>query len=218
MKIVPAILTENQKDLKEKIALSETFCDYAQIDIMDGKFVPSRSVSAADFKGLQTSLKMEIHLMVKDPLNYIADFKKIGASRIIFHFESEDNPEEVIKKIKDVKIQPGLALNPETAVSAVQGFLGDLDALLVLTVNPGFYGSNFIPECLNKIKEIKQSGFRGEVGIDGGINKETLSRVLNIGLDYVCVGSAIFAQSSPGEAFRGLSRIFEKDYRYRIVG
>ncbi|MFH1260120.1 MAG: ribulose-phosphate 3-epimerase [Elusimicrobiota bacterium] len=207
MKIVPAILTENQKDLKEKIAVSESFCDYAQIDIMDGKFVPSRSVQAADFAGLQTSLKIEIHLMVKDPLNYIADFKTIGASRIIFHFESENEPAEVIKKIKDLKIQPGLALNPETPVSAAQKFFGALDTILVMTVNPGFYGSKFIPECLKKVREIKRSGFSGEAGVDGGINKESLSQVLNIGLDYVCVGSAIFGQSNPGEAFIRLSRI-----------
>jgi len=122
MKIVPAILTDNRKDLKEKLLSPKVFAITPKIDIMDGKFVPSRSVQAADFAGLQTNLKIELHLMVDDPLNYIADFKGIGARRIIFHFESKNSPDAVIKKIKETKIQPGLALNPETPVSAAQKY------------------------------------------------------------------------------------------------
>lgn len=207
MRIVPAILTNDSQDLKDKINLAATFTDYVQIDIMDGQFVPSRSVPAEALLNLETKLRLEIHLMVKKPVNYIAGFKRIGAQRIIFHYEASGNQAQTIKKIKAENIQPGLALNPATPVEAIKRFLPELNSILVMTVNPGFYGSKFIPECLKKVGEIRNLDFRGEIGVDGGVNQENIEKLKNIGLDYVCVGSAIFVQDDPRKAFLNLKTL-----------
>lgn len=203
MQIVPAILTEKKEELLKMIRSVEKFCPLAQIDIMDGEFVPTRSISAADLAGIKTKIAKEIHLMVERPLSYLKPFKDAGASRLIFHFESKDDPSKVIEETRKLGLEVGLAINPETPVAKILGFLPAADQILVMTVNPGHYGSPFLPEMVNKIAELKKLGGKFSVSVDGGIKIDNILDVKNAGADLVCVGSGIF-RGNPEENYKKL--------------
>lgn len=201
MKIIPAILTDKPQELKKMIGQAEDFCDLAQIDIMDGKFVPSRSISAADLAEIKTKLKLEIHLMVDEPSRYLEPFKDAGASRVIFHYESKENSSEVIKRIRDLGLEAGLAINPPTQLSEVESFFKDIDVLLLLSVNPGFYGSKFIPEVCDKARAIKKLKGNFILAMDGGIKYDNISMIKDAGVDIACVGSGIFGKGEPKQNY-----------------
>ncbi len=201
MKIIPAILTDKPQDLKKMISQAEDFCDLAQIDIMDGKFVPSKSITAGDLVRVKTKLKLEIHLMVDEPSVYLEQFKEAGASRIIFHYESKENPAQVIKAIRALGLEAGLAVNPPTRIPEVDFFLKDINVLLLLSVNPGFYGSKFIPEVCDKARTLKNIKGNFIVAMDGGIKLDNILMIRDSGVDVACVGSGIFGQGDPKQNY-----------------
>lgn len=210
MKIVPAILTDKPEELKKMIKQAEDFCDLAQIDIMDGKFVPSRSVLVKDLAKVKTKLKLEIHLMVDEPSKYLKPFKDAGAMRIIFHYESKEKPSEVITKIRGLNLEAGLAINPPTEVLEVERFLKDIDVLLLLSVNPGFYGSKFIPEVCDKARALKKMEGNFVVAMDGGIKLDNILMIKDAGVDIACVGSGIFGQGEPKQNYELLLKKIAK--------
>ncbi|MCM8766136.1 MAG: ribulose-phosphate 3-epimerase, partial [Candidatus Omnitrophica bacterium] len=171
------------------------------IDIMDGKFVPSKSITAGDLAKIKTKLFLEAHLMVENPLKEIISFKEAGVKRIIFHFESQDEPEEVIKKLRKENIEVGLAINPETEIKDVEKFLNDIDLLLIMAVNPGFYGSRFIPEVLRKAQELYPKKRNYLLGLDGGVKRGNIRKVSFSGIEIVYVGSGIFGEGEPKKNF-----------------
>jgi len=197
MKIIPAILTGDPKDLELKIRQAESFIDIAQIDIMDGKFVPSQSITAADLAKVKTKLFLEAHLMVECPLLEIIPFKQAGAKRIIFHYESKDNPAQVIKEIRKQGLEVGIAINPETTIEEVEPLLGKIAVLLLLSVNPGFYGSKFIPEVLDKSRLLAPKKRNYVIALDGGIKLDNILEIRNAGVEIACVGSEIFGKGEP---------------------
>lgn len=205
MKIVPAVLTDRPDELKRMIAQSEGFCDLVQIDIMDGKFVPSRSISAGDLAKIKTSLKLEIHLMVDEPSKYLEPFKKAGAKRMVFHYESKEDPAEVISKIRALGMEAGIAINPETPVSKVEKYFKDIDILLFLSVNPGFYGSKFIPEVCDKARAVNEKKDRPVIAMDGGLKAENILMIKDAGVDLACVGSGLFGKGDPAENYKNLT-------------
>ncbi|MDP2719220.1 MAG: ribulose-phosphate 3-epimerase [Dehalococcoidia bacterium] len=209
MKILPAVLTDSREDLEHKIRTAEVFADTVQIDVMDGLFVPSRSTSWEDLASIKTTLNLEVHLMVKSPEDYIEPFVRAGASRIVFHYEAAPDPEKIIRQIKRLGKKAGLALNPETSNQPLKKLAPLLDFALYLSVNPGFYGSPFIPEVLDKIREFKAMKISLELGIDGGIKAGNLKQIVETGVDNVCVGSAIFNQSNPGKSYLDLGKLAE---------
>jgi ribulose-phosphate 3-epimerase len=210
-RVVPAILTEDSEALARMVRQAETFCDYVQFDIMDGRFVPSHSIGCADIAALHPKLRWEAHIMVAGPASYVADFREAGASRVVFHYEASPAPEEVIALVKRLGLEVGLALNPETPVSAVLPLLTQVDSILLLTVNPGFYGSAFIPEVLDKVAELRQACPEIEIGVDGGIKDSNIARVAQAGVDAICVGSAVFLQPQPAESYRHLLALAQVD-------
>ena len=210
MRIVPAILTNTLDDFNEMIEIAGGFTDYVQVDLMDGAFVPSESISSDALKGLKFSLNVEAHLMVKRPKDYLSVLKSTGTKKVIFHFEAEANPQALIRSITDMGMEAGLAVNPETSVSQFEFLVPHIDSLLFLSVDPGFYGSPFIPEILNKIRSFRSQYSSLYVGIDGGISLENIKDVKAAGVDYACVGSRIFMQPDPGESYKAfLNRIDE---------
>jgi ribulose-phosphate 3-epimerase len=212
-KVVPAILTEDPQALKSMVRQTATFTDYAQIDIMDGLFVPSKSITWEHLHKLKFKFKWEAHLMVQNPENYIEGFQKAGASRIIFHYEATPSPEEVVSKARNLGVEVGLAINPETQVSAFLHLVQKVDTVLFLTVNPGFYGSKFIPEVLNKIELLHSTGHEIEIGVDGGIKENNILDVAQAGADLIYVGSAIFLQPDPAESYKRLANLIEQKHR-----
>ena len=209
VRVIPAILTDDPIDLGRMVFVTETFTDFAQFDIMDGQFVPSTSVTCRDIAALSTRLRWEAHLMVMHPENYLEEFKKAGAEKIIFHFEATPSPETVIEQIRKLGMEAGLSVNPETPVSAFAPLVKALDSILFMSVNPGYYGAKFIPEVVDKITNFKRAHPVKSVGIDGGIKEGNITTIAESGINDICVGSAIFMQPDPGEAYRKLVRLAE---------
>ena len=203
-RVVPAILTDDPKALENMIHQAETFTDWVQVDIMDGKFVPSRSINYEHLDNLPVKLGWEVHLMVQHPEDYVEGFRKAGAQKVVFHYEATPSPREVISLVRGLGLGVGLAVNPETPVSDILSSTGEVDSVLFLSVDPGFYGSKFMPEVLDKIDEFRSAQPGVETGIDGGIKESNIVQIARAGVDVIYVGSAIFMQPEPAESFRRL--------------
>ena len=203
-RVIPAILTDDPHALESMVRQTATFTDYAQIDIMDGLFLPSHSVTYEHLDKLKLHFKWEAHLMVQNPENYLEGFKKAGAMRIIFHYEATPSPEEIISRARNLNTEVGIAINPETPVSAFLHLVPKVDTVLFLTVNPGFYGSKFIPEVLNKIDLVRSTMREIEIGVDGGIKENNILDAALAGADIIYVESAIFMQPDPAESYKRL--------------
>lgn len=205
--IVPAILTDKRDELIRMLNMCKSFTSYAQIDIMDGEFVPSKSVGIEDLKELKPIMRSEAHLMVSEPLQWIDSFKKVGTERIIFHFEIKKNKEEVIDGIRNSGLSVGLAVNPDTTIDDFKYLVDKVDVILFLSVVPGFYGSKFIPRVLEKVKNFKDLYPSKKIGIDGGIKISNIKDAYRIGIDYICVGSALLRDVSPFDAYKRLLEV-----------
>ena len=208
--VVPAILTDDPEALENMVRQAEAFTNYVQFDIMDGQFVPSRSISYEHLASLPMKLSWEAHLMTLHPEDYLEDFQRAGAQKIVFHYEATTSPQEVISQSRKLGLRVGLAVNPETPISAILPMTSGVDSILFLSVNPGFYGSKFIPEVLDKIVEFRSTHPGIEIGIDGGIKESNIAQIAQSGVDVIYVGSAIFLQPQPGESFRYLQTLAQE--------
>jgi ribulose-phosphate 3-epimerase len=213
IRIVPAILTDNPAALGKLVHQAESFTDYAQFDVMDGKFVPSHSVTCAQIAALKTNLAWEAHLMVLNPENCVDDFKKAGAEKIVFHFEAAPEPGKVIRGIRSMGVKVGLAINPETSVAAFASLVEKVDSGLFLSVHPGFYRAKFLPEVLDKIRAFRKAYPRMEIDIDGGVKEDNIAQIAESGVDVICIGSALFRQPDPAAAFRRLKELVNSHLR-----
>jgi len=207
VRLVPSLLTDNPETLENMVRLVETFTSYVQFDIMDGEFVPSRSVTTKDLAHLQTRLCWEVHLMVLHPETYLEDFRQAGAKKIVFHHEATNSPQEVISLTRSLNLRVGLAVNPETPISEINPLVNEIDSVLFLSVHPGFYGSKFLPEVLEKIAAFRDSHPGIEIGIDGGVKENNIARIVSSGVDTIYVGSAVLLHPQPAESFRHLLAI-----------
>ena len=214
-KVVPAILTDDPKVLATMVHQAESFTNYVQFDIMDGQFVPSRSITSEHLTELSTTLNWEVHLMVQRPEDYLESFRTAGAQKVVFHYEATSSPEEVIFQARKLSLEVGLAVNPETPVSVIYPLVSKVDSVLFLTVNPGFYGSPFIPEVLDKAVELRSTQPNLEIGVDGGIKESNIAQIAQIGIDVIYVGSAVFLQPNPGESFRHLLALAQESSSHR---
>ena len=211
--VVPAILTDDPQALAQMLRQAETFTDFVQVDIMDGRFVPSNSVVCADLATVGPKLRWEAHLMVKQPEEQLQCFAMAGAEKIVFHFEATSSPLRIITMIRHLGIKVGLAVNPETPLSSTLSLADSVDSVLFLTVHPGFYGAKFLPEVLDKVVELRARKPNLEIGVDGGIKEANIAEVARLGLDYICVGSAIFVQPDPAQAFHYLQSLVDQAAR-----
>lgn len=215
MKIVPAVLAERENDFFFLIKQAESFTDYVHIDIMDGYFVPSRSFPVPALNRLKTSLDFEIHLMVKHPSAFMIQVDHPHLRKVIYHIESEVEHNDFIGQLRKRGIEPGLALNPETPLDELNQLTEHVKNLLFMTVEPGYYGSPFKPEVLDKIKESRLRFQDILIGADGGISLDNLHLFTDAGADYVCVGSRIFLDDNPADTYRVFLKRTEAGYRER---
>ncbi len=205
--VVPSVLTNDPDEFERKIRALEPLVDVIQVDIMDGEFVPNVSIGVEVVEKVAPEKPLEIHLMVKHPMEYIQPFARIGAFRIIFHVESDDDPGDVIEKIGKFNVQPGIALNPPTPVEKIMPFLDSVSIVLVMGVNPGFQGQKFIPEVLSKVRAVKEIKPEVTVEVDGGVNPETGTALVDAGVDILNVGSYLFKQLPVEDNWRTMQRI-----------
>tara|TARA_Y100000310_G_scaffold310802_1_gene356420 strand:+ start:4142 stop:4765 length:624 start_codon:yes stop_codon:yes gene_type:complete len=201
--IIPAIIVKNQTDLD--VALEKAkFAKTIQIDVMDNKFVENSSFQF-DFK-LKTKAKVEAHLMVQHPLEWIEQHaSKVDV--ILFQHESKDDNEEVIKAIKAKNKTPGIVINPETEVIEIEPILDQVKEVLVMTVHPGFYGSKFVPEALNKVTQLRKLQPNLDIEVDGSINDKTIARANKSGANLFVSGSFIMKDPEPEKAAKKLQTL-----------
>jgi ribulose-phosphate 3-epimerase len=209
IRTVPAILTDDPAMLEKLVRQTETFTGFAQFDIMDGQFVPSRSVSCQQIAGLKTKLTWEAHLMVLHPEDCLEEFQQAGAQKIVFHYEATPSPAKIIRLVRNHGMKVGLAINPETPAGAINSLVNRLDSVLFLSVNPGFYGARFIPAVLDKIDSFRKAYPDMEIGIDGGIKENNIAQIARSGVSVIYIGSAIFLQPDPAESYRRLTALAE---------
>lgn len=202
MLIFPAILTDKKEKLEEMLRITRTFSPNVHIDITDGAFVRSSSINYDSLPKID--IFTEIHLMVNFPSDYIRGFKDKGARRIIFHIEGKEKKEETIKNIKGEKIEVGISLNPETEIEEIKPFLDEVDMVLIMSVKPGFYGSQFIFDVLHKARRLKEKRPNLCLEMDGGIKLSNIGLIKSSGIDIAAVGSEIFLSEDPAFAFRNL--------------
>lgn len=195
----PSILAADCAKLGEQIErVEKAGAKYLHIDIMDGMFVPSISFGMCVVASLRkvTNVTFDVHLMVEEPIRYVADFAKSGADIITIHLEACSNVEETLDWIHSLGRKAGLSIKPSTPVREVEKYLNKIDMLLVMTVEPGFGGQKYIPESTERIREaaqmIRECGAQVDVEVDGGITKDNVDVVLEAGANIIVAGSAIF--------------------------
>jgi ribulose-phosphate 3-epimerase len=205
--IVPALLSQDKKKIKQMLDCCSQFAQLVQIDIMDGKFVPSKSITSQELSNLEFTIPAELHLMVKNPYTWIEPACKIGIKRVIFHLETKINHKQLITEIKKHNMEAGVSLNPETKIEKLAPLINQIDSVLFMAVNPGFYGAPFIPQVLEKINQFNKTWPGKKTAIDGGVKEENFLKIKNTNLDYICIGSAILKSDNPKQAFLKFSRL-----------
>ena len=208
-KIIPAIIAKNQDELNEKLSKVEKYVEIIQLDVMDNKFVPNTSLFF-DFSLPKINCKFESHLMVQDP----GDWIKKNADKvdtILVHFESKYNLYKIIKTVKERGKKFGIVLNPETPIEKISSFIDELDQVLIMTVNPGFYGSPFIPDMLEKIKTLRSIKKSLDIEVDGGITDKTIGFVDKAGANMFVSGSYIVKSENVSEAIDKLKKELTND-------
>jgi len=200
--IIPAIIAKSQEELEKNINKVKNYCDLIQLDIMDGNFVPNHSIDF-DFELPETDCVYEAHLMINAPIKWIKKYNK-KVDMILAHFESCNAPSEVIDFVRSKNKKFGLVLNPETPVSAIENYLDNLDQVLIMTVNPGFYGSTFLPKMLDKISELRKLKPNLDIEVDGGITDKTIGLVKQAGANMFVSGSYIVKAVNVAEAIENL--------------
>jgi len=204
--LVPSILSADFTRLGEQVREAETAgAQRIQIDVMDGHFVPNITMGPMVVEAVRrcTSLPLEAHLMITNPQEYIEEFAKAGADVIIVHQEVCPHLHRAIQQIKGCGKQAGVALNPSTPVAMLVDILSLLDLVLVMTVNPGFGGQDFIPEALPKISRLRQMidarNLHCDIEVDGGIHEKTVPQVVQAGANLLVAGSAVYNEKESVE-------------------
>jgi ribulose-phosphate 3-epimerase len=217
IRIVPAVLTKDPTELAKMLNYAASYTDFVQIDIMDGQFVPSLSITWRDILPVTPKPGWEVHLMIKSPETELANYQKAGAMKAVFHFEATDDPEKVIRTARQIGIKIGMAINPETTIATVLPLMDKVDSLLFLSVQPGFYGAKYIPEVLDKVRELRLLKPNLLLSIDGGMNENNLREAAAAGVNEICVGSGIFRQPDPAAAYRKLTNMVNENHEFQIL-
>ncbi|WP_160720060.1 ribulose-phosphate 3-epimerase [Bacillus sp. USDA818B3_A] len=211
VKIAPSILSADFAKLGEEIiAVDQAGADYIHIDVMDGHFVPNITIGPLVVEAVRpvTKLPLDVHLMIENPDQYIEAFAKAGADYITVHVEACRHLHRTIQSIKSFGVKAGVVLNPATPVESIQHIIGDIDMVLLMTVNPGFGGQSFIPEVLPKIRQVKemadQKGLTIEIEVDGGVNPVTARQCIEAGANVLVAGSAVYNQEDYKQAISQL--------------
>ena len=197
--IAPSILSADFSKLGDEIrAVEAAGADWIHIDVMDGHFVPNITIGPLIVEAARrvTALPLDVHLMIENPERYITAFADAGADLISVQAEVCVHLHRTVQMIKEIGLRAGVVLNPSTPLSAIEWVLNDVDFVMIMSVNPGFGGQDFIPNSLDKIRDlrgiIQKNGLSTLIEIDGGVNEKTIKNISDAGVDVFVAGSAIF--------------------------
>jgi len=191
--IIPAILTNDISEMQNKLDRLADIVEFAQIDLMDGRFVNNSSVQPNELVQIHTDINLEAHLMVEDPREWMPYISEDIFKRIYFHIEAVPEANDLIDEIKGAGFEAGLAINLETTLEAVEPFADAIDGALFMAIQPGWQGQEFNPHVLDKIKDFAHQYPDPDIALDGGINKTNILTAYEAGVKLFCVGSSIFS-------------------------
>ena len=208
-KLAPSILSSDFRRLGEEVAaVTDAGADYLHVDVMDGHFVPNITIGPLVVEAARrsTHLPLDVHLMISEADRYLEDFVRAGANLISVHVEVLPHLHRTLQRIRELGVKASATLNPSTPLVTIEHVLEQLDMVLLMTVNPGFGGQEFIPAMIPKIRDLRrmidERGLTVDVEVDGGINAETIGAVARAGADVFVAGSAVFHTSNYGETLR----------------
>ncbi len=212
VKIAPSILSADFSSLAEEIKKVEKQVEMLHIDVMDGHFVPNITFGPPVVASIRkvTKLPLDVHLMIENPDDFIDSFSDAGADSITVHVEAAKHLNRTISRIKSRNVKAAVALNPATPLASLDYVLGDVDMVLLMTVNPGFGGQSFIESVLPKIRELRElidkRKLKVEIQVDGGINAETARMAVSAGADILVAGSYIYSSRDFSKAISSLRK------------
>ncbi len=203
--IIPSILVKTREELMEKIMAVEPYVDRVHLDVADGIFVPNITISGfEEIESLDTDLKISVHLMVSKPENHIVRWLETPADRFVFHIEFTAKAQEVIDAVKEQDKTVGIALNPQTPIAKLEQLIDQVDLVHFMTVEPGFYGSEFVESVLDKIKDFHYYYPDKPIGVDGGVTPELAPKLIEAGATMLVVGSYIWESKDISKAIEKL--------------
>jgi ribulose-phosphate 3-epimerase len=216
IRIAPSILSADFAALGDAVRAAERGgADLIHVDVMDGHFVPNITIGPPVVRALKriATVPLDVHLMIMDPDRYIGAFAEAGASMISVHVEVLPHLHRTITLIRSLGVKAGVVLNPSTPPGAISEITGDVDYVLVMSVNPGFGGQTFIPRSESKVRAVRtlldQAGSRAPVEVDGGVDQTNAARLVSAGASILVAGNAIFGAGDPAAATRALREAAE---------
>lgn len=212
--ISPSLLSADFGNLQKDIEMiNQSEADWFHLDIMDGVFVPNISFGFPIIKFIKKYAKkpLDVHLMIVDPDRYIEDFQKVGADLLTIHYEACDHLHRTVQNIKSKGMKAGVSLNPHTPVHLLKDVIADLDLVLIMSVNPGFGGQKFIPNTIDKVKELKDLIVKKKsnalIEVDGGVDNTNAKLLIDAGCDALVAGSYIFGSENKMETIKALKNL-----------
>lgn len=212
--IAPSMLSADFLKLGQEIEMvNNSEADWFHLDVMDGRFVPNISYGMPIIAQMKKAAKktFDVHLMIEDPERYLEEFKKAGADYLTVHYETGYHLHRTLTTIKAMGMKSGLSINPHTPVEMIQDIVGEIDLLLIMSINPGFGGQKFLPLTYNKIRQAKElitkAGAGTLIEIDGGVTLDNAASIIEAGADVLVAGNTVFASANPTETIAKLKAI-----------
>lgn len=212
--IAPSLLSANFINLQADCTmLNESQADWFHLDVMDGRFVPNITFGPMiiEFIRKATTKVCDVHLMIEEPEKYAEQFKNAGADILTVHIEACTHLHRNIQQIKSLGMKAGIAVNPHTSVNLLEDIIADVDLVCLMSVNPGFGGQKFIPQTLEKIKQLRNmcnaKGLQTHIEIDGGVTLENAPAILAAGADVLVAGNTVFKAPNPTDTIRQLKAL-----------
>ncbi|MBO7561727.1 MAG: ribulose-phosphate 3-epimerase [Bacteroidales bacterium] len=210
MLVAPSMLAADFANLAKDIDLVNENADIIHLDIMDGVFVPNISYGTPVIEAIckRATIEVEAHLMIVEPQKFFELYKSLGVNSISVHYEACNHLDRTVKRIKELGMKAGVAINPHTSVQLLEDVVRFADYILIMSVNPGYGGQKYIPYCTEKIAELKQIIEKNNpkclIEVDGGVGLNNIEELANAGADVVVAGSAVFSAKNPAEAIKKL--------------